>query len=445
MRWSNTLLFYILVIVVAMVFCIRPVYADGSAFPPPAGFKVNYWAGLTAQSATQQTVCATFATDIWQPYFASTLLMETATGASMSCDIYYLKYSNGSHLHSYSSIVNSADCPTNSTGTSSCLCNAGYEPNASLTACVPANNCVSPGAWAGQAVVVDGYGSRPTCAPDLCYYNVTTSITSGEAAEPPNPRTTSWLDDVTGNTCTGATANGASGGCPDGQVDLGLGCMTYADNQAAFNAVNHLGAYVDPCVAAGTCTSLIDPCIGAGTCVGTGTGVGGTAGSGGTGVGGSTYVDPCIAAGTCTAAADPCIAAGTCTGSGTGTGGTAGGVNPCIAAGTCAGSGTGTGSGTGSATESTLRSVLDTLAGFGDFGSVADADLGTKSVYVSITPVLVGSNGSCPEPSPMVLHGQTYYFEWTTYCNFASGIKPIMLVFAWLSAAGILIGGFKSA
>lgn len=79
-----------------------------------------------------------------------------------------------------------------------------------------------------------------------------------------------------------------------------------------------------------------------------------------------------------------------------------------------------------------------------DFGTVEDSDLGNKTVNVAINPVSVGGAGSCPAPSPMVLHGQTYFFEWTTYCNFANGIKPILLAFAWLSAAGLLVGGFRT-
>lgn len=77
-------------------------------------------------------------------------------------------------------------------------------------------------------------------------------------------------------------------------------------------------------------------------------------------------------------------------------------------------------------------------------GEVGDSALGTKSISVVITPVAVGGAGACPAPSPMVLHGQTYFFKWDTYCNYATGIKPILLAFGWLSAAGILVGGFKS-
>lgn len=81
-----------------------------------------------------------------------------------------------------------------------------------------------------------------------------------------------------------------------------------------------------------------------------------------------------------------------------------------------------------------------------DFGTVEDSTLGEKTINVAITPVMVGGAGSCPAPTPFALHdGVTRYFQWTTYCNYAMGIKPILLAFAWLSAAGLLVGGFKSA
>jgi len=80
-----------------------------------------------------------------------------------------------------------------------------------------------------------------------------------------------------------------------------------------------------------------------------------------------------------------------------------------------------------------------------DFGEVGEVTLTEKTINVSITPVAVGPSGTCPAPSPMVIHGTTGYFQWTTYCNFANGIRPILLAFAWLSAAGLLVGGFRSA
>lgn len=79
-----------------------------------------------------------------------------------------------------------------------------------------------------------------------------------------------------------------------------------------------------------------------------------------------------------------------------------------------------------------------------DFGRVEDTSLTEKIINVSVVPVMVGTAGSCPAPTPMSIHGQTKYFQWTTYCNFATGVKPLLLVFAWLSAATFLVGGFKS-
>ena len=83
-----------------------------------------------------------------------------------------------------------------------------------------------------------------------------------------------------------------------------------------------------------------------------------------------------------------------------------------------------------------------------EYGTVEDTALGEKTVNVSITPVQVGGAGSCPAPTSLTFlgdGGQPHLFVWTTYCNYATGIKPILLVFAWLAAAGILVGGFKAA
>lgn len=79
-----------------------------------------------------------------------------------------------------------------------------------------------------------------------------------------------------------------------------------------------------------------------------------------------------------------------------------------------------------------------------DYGDVPDENLTEKNINVAITPVGVGGPGSCPAPAPFTIAGRTAYFDYTTYCNYASGIRPILLAFAWLAAAGILIGGFKT-
>lgn len=90
----------------------------------------------------------------------------------------------------------------------------------------------------------------------------------------------------------------------------------------------------------------------------------------------------------------------------------------------------------------------DTTVGCLEVGENVVSDtvnLGVKNITVSsISPVSVGTAGVCPAPAAMTIHGQTYYFSYTTYCNFATGIKPIMLAFAWLLAAGILVGSIRS-
>lgn len=87
------------------------------------------------------------------------------------------------------------------------------------------------------------------------------------------------------------------------------------------------------------------------------------------------------------------------------------------------------------------------LAVCAELGTVSDdVPLVEKEINISaIQPVQVGNAGACPAPLPMVLHGQTYFMKFDTYCNFGTGIKPIILAFAWLAAAGILIGGFRAA
>lgn len=87
------------------------------------------------------------------------------------------------------------------------------------------------------------------------------------------------------------------------------------------------------------------------------------------------------------------------------------------------------------------------LAACAELGTIADdVPLDTKEISIAaIQPVSVGGAGACPAPLPLVLHGQTYFMKFDTYCQFATGIKPIILVFAWLAGAGILIGGFKAA
>lgn len=62
-----------------------------------------------------------------------------------------------------------------------------------------------------------------------------------------------------------------------------------------------------------------------------------------------------------------------------------------------------------------------------------------QKVNVAITPDGGwGSGGSCP--APRHINGANVDFEFTGICDFMTGIRPVVLAFAWLAAAMILIG-----
>lgn len=79
-----------------------------------------------------------------------------------------------------------------------------------------------------------------------------------------------------------------------------------------------------------------------------------------------------------------------------------------------------------------------------EFDTPDEADLQTVDKEVSISPESGwGSGGSCP--APRHLPGANLDIPFTQYCDFMSGIKPIVLALAWLSAAMILIGARQSS
>lgn len=49
-------------------------------------------------------------------------------------------------------------------------------------------------------------------------------------------------------------------------------------------------------------------------------------------------------------------------------------------------------------------------------------------------------SAACPAPVQATLNGKIYGFSWQPFCNSLDMIKPLLLAFAWLSAAFILLG-----
>lgn len=51
---------------------------------------------------------------------------------------------------------------------------------------------------------------------------------------------------------------------------------------------------------------------------------------------------------------------------------------------------------------------------------------------------------TCPQPQPVELMGQTYFYDWSMTCDFAEKIKPFMLITAFITAYFIIMGARRN-
>lgn len=68
-----------------------------------------------------------------------------------------------------------------------------------------------------------------------------------------------------------------------------------------------------------------------------------------------------------------------------------------------------------------------------------EPDLGQESRALSWVPTL-NAAGSCPAPQPFTVHGQSFQMDWSYVCDLATGLRPVVLAVAWLSAAVFVFG-----
>lgn len=66
--------------------------------------------------------------------------------------------------------------------------------------------------------------------------------------------------------------------------------------------------------------------------------------------------------------------------------------------------------------------------------------ISTKDVEINLEPDSGWLSGSGSCPAPRHLSGANVDFDFQTFCNFMSGVRPVVIAIAWLSAAMILIG-----
>ncbi|WP_425514548.1 virulence factor TspB C-terminal domain-related protein [Georgfuchsia toluolica] len=64
--------------------------------------------------------------------------------------------------------------------------------------------------------------------------------------------------------------------------------------------------------------------------------------------------------------------------------------------------------------------------------------LGASSITSALTPVSVSLTSTCPADVALP-HGAV--FSYAPMCQFASGLRPVVLAMAWLAAGLIVLGG----
>jgi len=93
--------------------------------------------------------------------------------------------------------------------------------------------------------------------------------------------------------------------------------------------------------------------------------------------------------------------------------------------------------------ETDLCKLNPDASGCKPLDEVPDVELEENTITLSISPIsgFGPDTGTCPSPRSLFSKGgQPVVWEWTQYCDFASGIRPLIIGFAWISALMIVIG-----
>lgn len=82
-------------------------------------------------------------------------------------------------------------------------------------------------------------------------------------------------------------------------------------------------------------------------------------------------------------------------------------------------------------------------AGCKPLDDVEDQNVENRDISLSIIPLPGFGPGTASCPAPVSLGtkgGQAIQWEWTKFCDFSLGIRPLVLAFAWIAAAMIVVG-----
>jgi len=428
---KNKLLPFLLALLCLFATSVRPAHASGTVAPAitysATAFTATYSYVGTGSSAAVAANSACAKAGAGGTGYGTFNSGSTTTGKCY--------WSDGTYHSVYFTMGNSTSaCPSNSTGTTTCTCNSGYEPNSGATACVvpscPASGTTVSSGYYDLGTVSTAVIPGTACSSSGCrlefepysfeasttyygatYYSVIDGIThyfsrgaysaykydNGDGQGP-----TSTCTNGNGTSVPAPTAYSAMppATCHAGQT---LVTSSTSGKSKCYNDVTGKSVSTDSTAEVAATKAAADAGAAA-----AGAAAGSAAASAVAAAGGDAAAQTAASQSSAAAAAGAAAAAATM-------------PDPC-----------------------SDSSAVGCMSGGTDLVSDTGA-LTTKNITVgSIVPVNIGAAGSCPAPAAMVIHGQTYYFSYTTYCNYATGIKPILLVFAWLMAAGILVGSFKT-
>lgn len=76
-----------------------------------------------------------------------------------------------------------------------------------------------------------------------------------------------------------------------------------------------------------------------------------------------------------------------------------------------------------------------------------DSDLQTKEIEFNVSPDSGwgADNAACPAPKQITVQGRVIPIPYDLFCTWASGLRPVILALAWLSAAFIILGAREEA
>lgn len=82
--------------------------------------------------------------------------------------------------------------------------------------------------------------------------------------------------------------------------------------------------------------------------------------------------------------------------------------------------------------------------GCADLGDPEDFDLPEQDRSMSWAPAFSAS-GSCPSDKPFTVGGRSFSMSWVPVCDLATGVRPVIIAVAWLSAAVFVFGASRKA